>query len=120
MMNVYGMRSKIEVPKAYKDFTREEGIPSVLHQDGAKEQSSEKMLTINQDFIVRDSFPKPNSPWQNPVEAHSIRWLKGTSQVLMDQQGAPDILWLQAMEYMANIHNNTANESLGWLTPIHK
>jgi hypothetical protein len=38
----------------------------------------------------------------------------------MDQQGAPDIVWLQAMEYMANIHNNTADESLGWLTPIQK
>jgi hypothetical protein len=37
---------------------------------------------------------------------------------LMDRQGAPDIVWLQAMEYMADIHNNTANESLGWMTPI--
>jgi hypothetical protein len=35
MMNVYGMRSKVEVPKVYKDFIREEGIPSILHCDGA-------------------------------------------------------------------------------------
>ncbi len=78
------------------------------------------MATINRDYLVRDSFPEPHSPWQNPVEARSIRWLKGTSQVLMDRQGAPDIVWLQAMEYMADIHNHTADESLGWMTPIQK
>jgi hypothetical protein len=65
-------------------------------------------------------FPEPNSPWQNPVESRSIRWLKGTSQVLMDRQGAPNIAWLQAMEYMADIHNHTSNKSLGWITPIQK
>jgi hypothetical protein len=27
MMNVYGMRSKVEVPSVYKDFIQEEGIP---------------------------------------------------------------------------------------------
>jgi hypothetical protein len=56
MMNVYGMRSKVEVPTVYKDFIREEGIPSVLHRDGAKEQSSEKMATINWDFISRTTL----------------------------------------------------------------
>jgi hypothetical protein len=72
MMDVYGMRSKVEVPAIYyKDFIQEEGIPfpSILHRDGAKEQASEKMAEINNDFIVKDSFPEPNSPWQNPVEA---------------------------------------------------
>ena len=120
VMNVYGMKSKAEVPAIYKDFIREEGIPSILHRDGAKEQASEAMQDINREFIVKDSFPEPHSPWQNPVEARSIRWLKNTAQVLMDCQGAPDIVWLQAMQYMAEIHNNTANETLGWITPTKK
>jgi hypothetical protein len=38
----------------------------------------------------------------------------------MDRHGAPDIVWLQAMEYMADVFNNTADESLGWITPIQK
>jgi hypothetical protein len=38
----------------------------------------------------------------------------------MDCQGAPDIVWLQAMEYMADVHDNTADELLGWITPIQK
>jgi hypothetical protein len=42
------------------------------------------------------------------------------AQVLMDQQGAPDVVWLQAMEYMADIHNNTTDETLGWITPTKK
>lgn len=62
-MNVYGMRSKVEVPEVYKDFIQEEGVPSILHWDGAKIQSSEKMATINQDNIICDSFPEPNSLW---------------------------------------------------------
>jgi hypothetical protein len=78
------------------------------------------MKEINWEFIVKDSFSEPNSPWQNPVEARSIRWLKGTAQVLMDRQGTPNIVWLQAMEYMSDIHDNTANETLGWITPIEK
>jgi len=106
MMNVYGMCSKVEVPNIYKDFICEEGILSILHRDGAKKQASEKMAAINRDFIVKDSFPKPHSPWQNPVKARAIHWLKDTSHVLMDCQGAPYIVWLQAMEYMADIHNH--------------
>jgi len=101
-------------------FIREEGIPSILHCDGAKEQASAKRAEINQDFIVTDLFSKPHSPWQNPVKARAIRWLKDTSCVLMDRQGAPDTVWLQAMEYMADIHSNTADKSLGWITPIQK
>jgi hypothetical protein len=31
MMNVPGMKSKIEVPAIYKDLIREEGIPSTVY-----------------------------------------------------------------------------------------
>jgi hypothetical protein len=43
VMNIYGMKSKSEVLAIYKDFIREEIIPLILHQDGAKEQASETM-----------------------------------------------------------------------------
>ena len=35
-INVYGMKSKSEFPKAYQDFLRNKGIPTVLRRDGAK------------------------------------------------------------------------------------
>jgi hypothetical protein len=62
MMNVYGMRSKVKVPVIYKDFIWEEGIPSVLQRDGAKEQSSKKMSTIKrcQRSIVTTWFVIPS------------------------------------------------------------
>ena len=88
-----------------------------MHHDGAKEQASEKMKDINREFIAKDLFPEPISPWQKAVEARSIWWIRNTAQVLMDRQGALDVVWLQAMEYMADIHNNTADKTLGWITP---
>ena len=31
VINIYGMKSKAQFPEVYKDFMREEGIPSILH-----------------------------------------------------------------------------------------
>jgi hypothetical protein len=118
MMNVYGMQPKVEVPSVYKDFIREEGIPSILHRDGAKEQASEKMAAINRDFIVKDSFPEPNSPWQNLVEARAIWWLKDTSCVLMDCQGAPDIVWLSGHGVHGG-HPQQHGRRITWLDHTH-
>ena len=38
---VYGIRSKGEFPKVYKDFIRDHGAPSALRRDNAKEEQSE-------------------------------------------------------------------------------
>jgi hypothetical protein len=106
MMNVYGMRAKSEMPLTYQDFMREEGIPSCLHSDGAAEQRSEKVKSLNRDYVVKDSYSEPHHPWQNPAETRSISWLKKTSQLLMDRVGAPDYCWLYAMIYVALVNNS--------------
>jgi hypothetical protein len=46
MINVYGMESKGGVHDAYPDFIRNEGIPSGLHRDLAKEQNSKRFADI--------------------------------------------------------------------------
>lgn len=38
MINVYDMKSKNNFPKVYKDFIREQGCPSALRRDNAKEE----------------------------------------------------------------------------------
>jgi hypothetical protein len=40
MINVYGMQLKAQAINTYKDFMKAEGVPSVLHRDGAAEQKS--------------------------------------------------------------------------------
>ena len=49
MINVYGMKTKAQVPKAYKDFIREEGIPGRLHRDNAKQNDSEELAAMNRE-----------------------------------------------------------------------
>ena len=120
MINVYGMKKKSDVPKAYLDFLREEGIPGRLHRDKAKQNESEQLDEINRKYNVKDSFSEPYCPWQNPVETHAIRWLVKATSALLARQGAPDFLWLYAMKYMALVNNWCAHEALDWQTPFEK
>jgi len=39
---------------------------------------------------------------------------------LLDRTGAPDFLWAFALLYIILVHNLTAIESLGWITPHQK
>jgi hypothetical protein len=37
-MDVYGMEGKSQFPEVYKEFIRDQGVPSGLHRDNASEQ----------------------------------------------------------------------------------
>src|SRR5687767_8089351 len=43
---LYGIKSKGEFPKVYKDFIRDHGAPSSLRRDNANEEQSEHVLDI--------------------------------------------------------------------------
>ena len=49
-IDVYGFRSKGEFPRVYKDFIREQGAPSVLRRDNAKEEQSAEVLEIHREL----------------------------------------------------------------------
>jgi hypothetical protein len=119
-INVYGMKAKLDVPKTYKAFLRDEGAPTKLHCDGAAEQKSATMGDINRDHGIQESFLEPKNLWQNPVETRAIKWLGQAAMKLLDRTGAPPWLWLFALAYMALVNNWTANETLGWITPHEK
>jgi hypothetical protein len=120
MINVYGMKAESEVPKAYQDFMHNEGIPSLLRRDMSKAQMSDKISTLNCDNIVKDAWSEPYHQQQNPVEINAVWWLKTNMQVLMDRSGAPDSEWLTCIEYLADVHNIVADESLNFQTPLYK
>jgi hypothetical protein len=69
MINVYGLEAKAQAIDAYRDFMKDEGVPSTLHRDGAAEQSSHAFIRLNREMEVRDTFSEPGNPQQNPVES---------------------------------------------------
>jgi hypothetical protein len=46
-----------------------------------------------------------------------VKYLKSNAQVLLDSTGAPDNLWLLAQDYLAHVHNQSANRQLNWKIP---
>jgi hypothetical protein len=48
-MDVYGMESKSQFPDLYKEFIRDQGVPSGLHRDNAMEQRSNVITQLNRD-----------------------------------------------------------------------
>ena len=59
----------------------------------------------------------PHSPWQNPAELNSVKYLKSHAQVLLDRTGAPDSMWLLAQDYLAHVHNLSASRQIDWKIP---
>jgi len=117
--SVYGIKSKGEFPKVYKDFIRDHGAPSALRRDNAKEEQSESVQEINREFMIKDQYTEPYHPQQNPVESNAIRYLKGKVHILLDRTGAPDTAWYFAAVYIADIHNICSGPSLpDEMTPL--
>ena len=120
MMNIYGMWSKGQAEDTYRDFIREEGIPTRLHRDNSGEQKSDGFKETNRVHHVKDSWTEPYHPHQNPAETRAMAFLKRVATSLIIMSGAPMGLWLYAMKYVVMINNWTSHESLGWKTPYEK
>lgn len=118
-INVYGIKSKGEFPRTYRDFIREEGAPSALRRDNASEETSKEVLDINRDYMVKDQDSEPHNQHQNLVESQAVKWLKQTSHVLLDHTGAPESAYFLAVAYLAEVHNICFDPRLG-MTPLQK
>lgn len=86
-MFVYGINSKGNFLRVYRDIIRGQGAPSALRRDNAKEKQSEAVMDINREFIIKDQLMQPYHPQQNPVETNAIRYLKGQIHILLDVTG---------------------------------
>jgi hypothetical protein len=119
-MDVYGMENKSQFPEVYKEFIRDQGVPSGLHRDNAPEQKSHVVTQINRDYEVMESFAEAGNPNQNPVESQAIRWLKRAGERLLNHTGAPDFGWIWAYQYLPLVNNGTADRTLRWKCPHTK
>jgi hypothetical protein len=78
---------------------------------------SQRVKDIHRDLIIADQWTEPHSPWQNPAELNAVKYLKSHAQVLLDRTGASDNLWFLAQNYLAHVHNLSANRQLNWKVP---
>ena len=120
MLNVYPMPSKAQgyILKSYQDFMRYEGVPEGLHRDLAPEEKVEKIINLNRDMMVRDTFAEAGHTNQNPAEALGVKPLKQGAEQLMNRTGAESGAWPWAHKYIASINNVCATPVHGWKTPI--
>ena len=118
-IDVYGIKSKGEFPNTYRDFIREQGAPSSLRRDNAREEQSFEVIDIQRKFAVKDQWSEAYNQHQNPVEGCAIRWLKSASHQLLDQTGAPETAWYFALKYLADVHNMTYDPGIA-MTPHQK
>jgi hypothetical protein len=112
-MDVYGMESKGKFPEIYKDFIRDQGVPSGLHRDNATEQKSHVITQINRNYEIKESFAEVGNPNQNPMDSRA--WLKRAGERLLNHTGAPDFVWCLAL-----VNNWTADRTLSWKWPHTK
>ena len=73
---IYGFRKKEKFPRLYRDFIRDNGAPSALRRDNAREEQSEEVMDIQRQLLFKDQYTEPYHPQQNPVEFNAIRYIK--------------------------------------------
>lgn len=114
-----GIKSKAEFPRVYRDFIRDQGAPSALRRDNAKEEQSKLVKDINREFMIKDQYTEPHHPQQNPVKSSAIRYIRNQVMIVLDQTGAPDLLRYMAALYIADIHNICFDKNLpNEMTPL--
>ena len=99
------MESKGQVAEVYKEFIRDQGVPSGVNRDNASEQKSKKITEMNREYEVKESFSETGNPNQNHVESQAIKWLKRAGERLLNHTGAPEFVWIWAYQYLALVNN---------------
>ena len=117
MINVFGLKTESENDDSLKDFLRQEGIPPIMRSDNAKSEKWGGWLETLRNFLIKAEHSEPHNQQQNPCELRAVKWLKEHAKIMMRRTGAPAIVWFQAIKYLADVHNYTADETLKWCTP---
>jgi hypothetical protein len=89
----------------------------VVYHLHSKSEMSHRVRQIHRDLVIADQWTEPHSPWQNPAELNGAKYLKSHAQVLLNRTGAPDTLWFLAQDYLAHVHNLSANRQSNWKIP---
>ena len=117
-INIFPMRTESNALQALQDFMRYEGLPLTIRSDNSRTQRYNRAwVELLRTYLIPAEFSEPHNQQQNPVEMRAIKWLKENIQVIQRRTGAPMQVWGYIAKYVADIHNITADETLGWKTP---
>lgn len=80
---IYGMKSKNQMPETLQDFIRQWGAPSGLMSDSAKVETSKQIKNILRMYAIKDMQSEPYHQHQNYAERR-IQEVKNTCTMIMD------------------------------------
>lgn len=95
---------KSEAGYALQEFLRDNGIPTQVHTDKAKELALGTWKQVCRDVNILMTKTEPKSPWQNRTEVE-IRELKKHTRRFMSRTGTPLALWDYCCQYTAEFRN---------------
>ena len=91
--DVHGSKTDAEFAGILKENIRERGAMDCLISDGAKAETSAKVVDILRMYKCGNYMSEPEHQHKNFAD-NRIRTLKDTSNRIMDQTGAPGYAWL--------------------------
>ena len=108
---IYGMKTKNQIPDTLQDFIGQWGAPSVLLSDSAKVETSKQIKEILRMYAFKDMQSEPNHQHQNYAERR-IQEVKAASTIIMDKVGAPNCLWYHCLKYVVVLLNHLSSPGL--------
>jgi hypothetical protein len=69
------------------------------------------------DLLIFDQWKEPHSLWKNLAELNFVKYHKSHAQVMLDRIRVPENLLLIVQDYLAHVHNLSANCQLNWEIP---
>ena len=117
VVDIYGLKKQSHFVNALLDNIRQRGAMDTLISDSAALEISQRVMDVLRHLMIGSWQSTPYMQQQNFAER---RWkdIKRLANWIMGYKGVPADCWLLALEYVADVMNLTAVESLNWRTPL--
>ena len=119
VIDIFGMKSGAQFVNTLLEVIRKRGAMDKLISDSSSIEISKKVLDVLRHLQIDSWQSEPYFQHQNFAER---RWqdTKRLANWIMGYKNVPDDCWLLCLEYVADIMNITANQSLNWETPLQR
>jgi hypothetical protein len=119
IIDVYGVKFSAQFVNTLLDVIRRRGAMDKLISDNAASEASKRVLDVLRHLMIEQWQSEAHMQHQNFAE-HRWQDLKRLTIWLMAYKNVPEDLWLLCLEYVADIMNITAVQSLNWQTPLQR